>query len=107
MNSQTHADFFRHRHNRPQEYRHIIAQIVFADAVIFSEARTELIQRIALFRTGQAGNDIAGQLFDIGIAHSIEVIQRLALFFCGVIRCGAWALKNMQFKGCKSNLVKT
>ena len=107
MHGQTHADFFCHWHNRPQEYRHIIAQIVLTDAVIFSETRTELIQRIALFCTRQASNDIAGQLFNFCIAHGIEVVQRLALFFGGIIRFSSRALQNVKFEGRKSNLVKT
>ena len=107
MHCQTYANFLSNRHNRPQEYRHIIAQIVFADAVIFSKTRAELIQRISLFGTRQASDNVAGQLFNVGSGHCIEVIQRLTLLFSGVIGFCTRTLQNVQFKSRERNLVKT
>ena len=60
MHSQTDPHLFAHRHDGPQEIGHIFAQLRFIDVVIFRQTRAELVEGVTLFRSRQAGDDIAG-----------------------------------------------
>jgi hypothetical protein len=67
----------------------------------YSARRTELIQRIALFCTRQASNNIAGQLFNFRSLMALNS-PAPALFFFGVIRFSSRALQDVQFKAAKA-----
>jgi hypothetical protein len=72
MHGQAHARLFRNRHDSAQEIRHVFTQLVLINIAVFRQTRAELIQRVALFGTRQARNNIAGQLFDIRFAGGVK-----------------------------------
>ena len=67
----------------------------------------KLVKRVALFRTRQTGDDVAGQTRFVFIAHVGEAFICLSNLFGGVVRFRARTLEDMQLKGGKLNLVKT
>ena len=107
MYRQTHAGFFRNRNDSAQEIRHVFTQLLLINIAVFRQTRAELVQRVPLFRTRQASNDIAGQLLNVRFTGGIEPFKGLLLLFSGVIRFGARAFQNVQLKRRKGNLVET
>ncbi len=107
MDRKTHARLFRHRHDGPQEDRHVFPQLRFIDVAILSQTRAELVEGVALFCPRQAGDNVAGQLFNISFAGGVEPHLRLLLLCRGVICRRAFALQDVQLERGKGDLVKT
>lgn len=107
MHSQTDPYLFAHRHDGAQEIGHIFTQLRFINVVVLRQTRAELVKGVALFRSRQAGDDIAGQFIDICFAHRLEIDLSLTLLFFTVIRFRSRAFKDMQLKGGESDLIET
>ncbi len=95
MYGQTHARLFRDRHNRAQEVRHVFAQLIFINAAVLCQTGAELIQRVALFCTRQARDDIAGQLLYVCFTCCVKPFARLLLLVGRVIGFRARAFQNV------------
>ena len=107
MYRQANPHLFRDRHNCAQEVRHVFTQLLLINIAVFRQAGAELIQRIPLFGTRQARNNITGQLFDVCVTGGVKPRARLLLLFRGVIRFCARAFQNVQFECRKGNLIET
>lgn len=102
-----HTDLFCYRNNRLQEDGKILTQRSFIDILIAFKMLAELVERVALFRARQTGDDIAGQTCFVFFAHGGEAFMRLRNLFGGVVRFRARAFEDMQLKGGKFNLIET
>ena len=98
---------FAYRHDGAQEIGHIFTQLCFINVVVLRQTRAELVKGVALFRSRQAGDDIASQFIDICFAHRLEIDLSLTLLFFTVIRFRSRAFKDMQLKGGESDLIET
>ncbi len=96
-----------YRHDGAQEIGHIFTQLCFINVVVLRQTRAELVKGVALFRSRQAGDDIASQFIDICFAHRLEIDLSLTLLFFTVIRFRSRAFKDMQLKGGESDLIET
>ena len=107
MYRHTHTDLFCYRNNRLQEDGKILTQRSFIDILIAFKMLAELVERVALFRARQTGDDIAGQTCFVFFAHGGEAFIRLRNLFGGVVRFRARSFEDMQLKGGKFNLIET
>ena len=105
MYRQANPHLFRDRHNCAQEVRHVFTQLLLINIAVFRQAGAELIQRIPLFGTRQARNNITGQLFDVCVTGGVKPRARLLLLFRGVIRFCEIGRAG-RFRMCSSNAAK-
>ena len=107
MDDEVHAAFVGRGTDLLEEIDQMVAEPFGIDVPVAQELLAELVEGKALFRPGQSGQDVAGELFLFRLAHFVEAEAGPLFFFVGIFPVGRGAFQDKQVEGYQGGAFET